>query len=118
MGIVIEYKGNSFWEPSQRVGRLFVNTTSAIADIYKIESGINEYMDDTFDIEEKKFRNFTIFLSEHFNKSDNIIEKQLIVGGLVFLLAIFSYLFDDEIVDNIQVHQKEIELVKSSFNFK
>lgn len=115
MGIVVEHNEITFWEPSQTVGKLFFNTIFMVAKNLKIDPGIEEYLDDTFNIDYAKFKIFVSSFNNHYIKSNNQIEKELLKGSLIVSLAIYSFLSEENELEILDVDVNTVKNISRQF---
>jgi len=58
MGIIVQFAGQSIWEPSLRVGFCFVAQVRSIEQLLDVRSGVSPIISDEVDINLAEFENF------------------------------------------------------------
>lgn len=82
MGVIFEHDGNSVWEPSRRVGFLFVRQVRAIEEVLEIASGVGDIIDDECRIDAAALKQFVLELDRELGYGFNETMRSLLAGCL------------------------------------
>jgi hypothetical protein len=72
MGLIFEVNDQSIWQPSQSVGRLFLQAIASLETLVDCQSGITESnSSDDFEIDPLALRAFVVAVAERLSNSNN-----------------------------------------------
>jgi len=95
MGLIITSNGRELWEPSQDVGRLFVDQIHTLVGIAGAESGVSRVVSDEVEIDGPRFCWFVNQLAKRLGETDHSVLLALASGPFQVAAALHFRLCGD-----------------------
>lgn len=90
MSCYFDIDGKGVWFPANRVANLFIAQTRATADVFRLDSGVDENIDDMCSIDGATFTAFVTTLLAEYERTNNTTLRRLTGGVLVVSLALLQ----------------------------
>ena len=88
MGIFVECNGLTIWEPSLRVGRLFIAQLRAIESVFAIPSGFSEIEADEVEIDPVQLQKFVAHIINALEQTNNKFLLTMVDGCFKIVIAL------------------------------
>lgn len=99
MGYIVVCEDKEIWNPSLTLGNIFFQQVKSLEEIIGESSGIVNSFDDELDIDKDLFKNFTEKCINYFQKSDNKMLEELLIGCVAICIYLY-YLIANTWLEN------------------
>jgi hypothetical protein len=90
MGIIVSFNDHIVWEPSQTVGRLFVEQIRTLEHMLNTDSGVTNIVADEVEIDGDKFADFIDICIDTLSRSNNGPLVVMASGCLAVSLSLYA----------------------------
>ncbi|MFJ6934840.1 DUF6086 family protein [Streptomyces sp. NPDC101132] len=116
MSYYFESAGDTLWNPSLRIGKLYVSMAEAVGEMLGVPTGLSPRDDDSCQVERVVFTAFAGALHAHYLSARHPVQRELIKGVLLTSLVLQERLgapLDQDSAENRALREAASALARS-----